>query len=96
MTRHTPHQVVVQTYARAMPGAPKAIRDYVVLTAPDYHLTAKPQVFVTTDPARFEAAMDFEAHRTAVDVAWHDVRRADGVVYRELDFLEECHDEPDR
>ena len=93
MTRHTPHQVVVQTYARAVQGSATEIADYVVLTAPDYHATATPVAFVTTDAGRFEEAMNLEAHRRPVDVAWHFVQRPDGSVYRELEFLEECHDD---
>ena len=92
-TRHTPHQVVVQTWARAVRGHPGQIADYLVLTAPDYHVNAAPLTFVTTDPVRFEDAMRVEAQRLPVDVAWHFATRPDGVVFRELEFLEECHDE---
>jgi hypothetical protein len=95
-TRHTPHQVVVQTLARAVPGHPLEIADYLVLTAPDYHPTAPPLTFVTRNPLRFEEAMAIEAQHRAVDVAWHFTERPDGSTFRELDFLEDCHDDDRR
>jgi hypothetical protein len=91
--RHTPPQVVVQTLARAVPGHPLEIGDYLVLTAPDYQPTAAPLTFVTRDPLRFEDAMAIEAQHRAVDVAWHFTARPDGSTFRELDFFEECHDD---
>jgi len=89
MTRHTPHQVLVQTYARAVPGCPSQIADYLVLTAPDYHTRAAPLTFITSDPARFDEAMSIEAQRRCVGIAWHFTRRPDGTTFRELDYFEE-------
>lgn len=86
----------MQTYARARRGFPTEIADYVVRTAPDDRASASPLTFVTSDKQRFDDAMRVEAQRLSVDVAWHFVQRHDGSVYRELEYLEESHDESDR